>query len=281
MQNTFPLFSRLPIELRFLIWEYASELTEWSILKPRLYRGGISLRGRQATSLDPTSEEALRVIQFKHTYIPGLGWLNLRRSLIFFRDFDATPCLKHIATHGQVFLGRLHHVVLNPRDWARLFESIEVLRDGCPLLQTLVVVAPWFVPKDTTEYDPYTDWLSPYENWSALFKRSPEEVNTIELLDAIEDGIEANRVWLADYHRLLDQAVERLPQPLPSWARPVDNTYWRTQYGLLKLLKALLKFQNRKPNLYLRTVEQLHQTVHPRRLRHSERLARTTGIENR
>ncbi|KAJ6788393.1 hypothetical protein PWT90_04653 [Aphanocladium album] len=277
MRNTFAPFLRLPIEVRFLIWEYAFEVADWSILKPGLCRAGITLRGKKAAYLDVASEQALRVIQLKHTYVPGFGWLNHCRSLVFIRDFMATPGLKHIAAHGQNFLSRLFHVVLNPRNMTCLLESVKILHSSCPALQTLVLVGPWFMPEDTTEYNPDKDWrcLTGYEDWPELFKRSPEEVATTDLLEAIENGKEANQTWLAHYHRLLDQAVERLPHPLPSGLRPFDNEYWRVRHNLRKVTNILLKFHDWKPNLYLRTTEQLHRPAQSRRSRHSERLSRT------
>lgn len=257
--ETFSLFSRLPSEVRHGIWRCALLMAEWSLSKAEIRKGRrLMLRGRRRDqSVSQACHEARHVSRLVYTRVPGVGWLNTARHLFFFRDAKAHAKLMTRVADRHDLLRHIEHMVVNPGDWPHLWETLGVVKAHCTALRTLVVVAPWFVPDATTEYDPDVDWAAPWEDWTEVFCKSSADVNSQPLLDAIEYGADTNTRRLAQYRDRLDQAVERLPDPLPNHMRHIDSIFWRTREALQRLQLLVRDFGDGGVALYLRTVAEL------------------------
>lgn len=144
-----------------------------------------------------------------------------------------------------------------------MYETIDFLAKVATALRSIVVVAPWHLPEDTDVYDPDEDWVAPYDDFGEVFVRSPSEVDLVSLVNAIERSENGGESRLLDglsvdeYKARLDQAVRRLPDPLPDGLRFMDNVYWRTR-GMLRTVEAALRKFPTPPKLYLQTVEGIH-----------------------
>ena len=258
MARNFPAFQKLPPELRHYIWELA--LTgEWSVTTFCRSRKRIKVVGKIThRAISQTCHEARQVMSRTHTKVDGLGWFDFTRHLFFFRDTQSRrgSLMRQIEANYDLY-PHIQHVVLNPRDNFHLFDTAYFIAVHCTSLRTVVLVGPWFVPTATDQYEPETDWLAPYEDWSNVTARPSKELDLLPLLDAIEYRGSENDAWISWYRSRLDQAVRRLPTPLPGHLVFIDNVSYRIR-GTLERMQVLFRSpKNLSPRLYLRTVAQM------------------------
>ncbi|KAL2134816.1 hypothetical protein VTI74DRAFT_10712 [Chaetomium olivicolor] len=259
MDRTFPLFPQFPPEIRQHIWRSALAQC-WSVSQPRRVvgqAGGVKLVGTIHRAIGQACREARSVMQTTHTHVHGLGWIDFGRHLFFFRDAKADRGLMQQATDG--LLAHIQHMALNPRDWVRLWYTVDVIKNRCTALRALIVVAPWFEPPAgalTAAGPESAAWealdVAPYEDWGPLFRTTPTEVDVSALIDAIERPA-ANASRNAQYRARLDQAVQLLPGDIDQ----IDNAYGRTRAALQRLDQAVRTFAGVTPRLYLRTKNEL------------------------
>ncbi|KAM4054489.1 hypothetical protein HRG_005334 [Hirsutella rhossiliensis] len=258
----FSAFAQFPAEVRQLVWRYAlAQSWSFSRLK-RVNGGGLGLVGKLHRSVGQACREARGVMQATHELINGLGYVDFARHLFFFRDAKADRGVMQQAANGCDLLRRIRHVVLGPRDWPRLWHSLETMGSRCAELRALVVVAPWFDPAAILEAhggSPEAAFealdVAPYEAWGPLFRTTPLEIapGIAALLAAVEHGGASNAERLSQYRERLDRAV----QLIPSNVDELDNAYGRTRVALHKVEQAIVGFAGATPSLYLRTREEL------------------------
>ncbi|KAI9923711.1 hypothetical protein ASPWEDRAFT_187532 [Aspergillus wentii DTO 134E9] len=254
--NIFAPFPLLPPEIRHYIWHIALT-SDW--LSSRLERISkkIKLVGTpDRKSISQANHEAYQIMHRTHTVIDGLGWFDFSRHLLFVRDTQADRSLLLQAAEQYDLLMHIRHIVLNASNQPMLLDTVAFLIKHCPKLQSLVLVGPWFVPSDTDQYDPDTDWISPYEDWSWVFIKAPTEINLRPLFEDLEHGGSENSASIARYRSRLDKAIQRLPTPLPSHLRMIDNPHWRTRHTLDRV-QYWIERPSSPPRLYLRTVEDI------------------------
>jgi hypothetical protein len=264
MATDFPLFPSLPPELRLRIWHIALT-TSWSCttLKPlRRYRYK-SVGTNPQKPITQVCHESREALTKTHTYIEELGRFNFPKHLFFIGDLRYSPALpRRLQTRYSLF-SYIQHIVINPKSRQLMYETVDFLAKVATALKSIVVVAPWFLPEDTDVYDPDKDWITPYEDFAEVFLRSPTEVDLVTMIDAIERGEDEGECRLLyglsvdEYKARLDQAVRRLPDPLPDGLQFMDNAYWRTR-GMLRTVESAVRKFPKPPKLYLQTVEKIH-----------------------
>lgn len=268
MTTDFPLFSSLPAELRFRIWRFALT-SSWSCTvfknvgqnksRNNLFK---SVGIHPHVPISQTCTESHHVLTATYSYIERLGWFYFPRHLLFIRDFSQGPGPRRLQSRYALF-NHVQHIVLNPSSRQLLYETVEYLAKVTTALRSIVLVGPWFLPDDRDTYDPGLDWMAPYEDWGAVIERSPADLDLATLLEALERGGDDDRTCglphglsLDEYKARLDNAVRRLPDPLPDGLQPIDNLYWRTSYMLNKVV-SIVQTIPAAPKLYLQKVEQI------------------------
>ncbi|RJE18315.1 hypothetical protein PHISCL_09342 [Aspergillus sclerotialis] len=258
MANDFPAFQKLPPEIRHYIWRMALT-AQWSFTTFHRVNKSIKAVGKfHNRAVSQACHEARQIMHSTHTKVDGLGWFDFTRHLFFFRDIESSrgSLVQQIAYNYNLY-PYIQHIVLNPRSQAHLMDAACFIADRCNLLRTIVIIGPWFIPTATDQYDPDEDWLDPYEDWSDVTVKSLIELDLQPLLDAIEYRGSENDAWISWYLSRLDQAVRRLPTPLPEHLELDDNVSWRIQNTLEQLQLLFGGSYNISPRLYLRTVAQM------------------------
>ncbi|KAI1097431.1 hypothetical protein F4804DRAFT_327669 [Jackrogersella minutella] len=235
MGRSFTIFPQLPPEIRQHIWLTALTQT-WECTTFKRGKRGDKLRvrivGKINLSVRRACHEARSVMKLALTkqeatwsttdYHGDLfrGWFNFDRHLFFFRDIDANfGLMKDIFSSG--LLTQMHHIVINPRDYWFLMETIRAIKLHCTSVRTLVVVAPWL---DRTVVDIPPD-INPYEDWSPIFRESPTQLDLSQLLDDID-------------------------------AKRPDNIY-KHAWDQAKVQQTLEEFTNGSPLFFMRTRDDL------------------------
>jgi hypothetical protein len=190
-----------------------------------------------------------------YTDMPALGcWIDFGRHVFFFRDVKFDRSIMLTADEHCQLLSRVQYLVLNPRDWAHLWDSVNLLKTRCTALRALVIVGPWFQPADMpASMDPMD--YAPYEDWGQLFKDTPAEMDLSRLLYDIHRDAAANGARNAEYRARVDDAVRQVPDDVPRH----EHAFGRVQLALQRLEQAVQEFPGTKPNVHLRTKEELVQ----------------------
>lgn len=252
---TFPLFYKLPTEIRQQIWRTALSHC-WSFTTLR--RAGnrrVKLVGEVHRSIGQSCREARAAMQTTHAETKALGQVDFERHVFFFRDakFDRSLMTTMVHDDDDDILPLMQHVVVNPRDWPRLWETIDVIKRRCTSLLTLVVVAPWFDPADMPASHSALSW-APYEDWGRVFDKTPTEMDLAPLRDAIEHGAAANSDRNGEYRAKLDDAAAHVTDDNVA---AYEHVFGRTRLALQRLEQAVGEFPRTRPGLYLRTREEL------------------------
>ncbi|KAM4057690.1 hypothetical protein HRG_009317 [Hirsutella rhossiliensis] len=256
MDCTFPLFPRFPLEIRQQIWRTALA-QYWSFTKlKRAGGGGVKLVGEVHRNVGQSCREARAAMQTTHAETRALGWVDFGRHVFFFRDAKFDRGLMTALEHDgdDEILPLVQHVVVNPRDWSRLWETIDVIKSRCASLRTLVVVAPWFDPADMPASHSALSY-APYEDWGQVYDKTPTEMQLSPLRDAIERGAAANSARNDEYRAKLDEAAAQVTDD--DNVEAFEHVFGRTRLALQKLEQAVQEFPSTKPRLYLRTKEEL------------------------
>ncbi|KAI1412813.1 hypothetical protein F5Y13DRAFT_43006 [Hypoxylon sp. FL1857] len=232
MDRSFTLFPQLPPEIRQQIWGIAlTQSWEYTTFRRDGRRvksvGNINLAVRQACSEARsvmkstfTKQEATWSTRYHHGDM-FQGWFNFDRHLFFFRDLDADyGLMKELFNKG--LLTQMQHVVINPRDRGCMMDTIRAIKEHCTSLRTMVVVGAW-IDRNFLDIPPSTN---PYEDWSALFRESPRELDISQLLDDID-------------------------------AERPDNIY-KDAWDQAKVQSVLDEFPNRPPLFFMRTRDDLN-----------------------
>lgn len=257
MASGFPVFQKLPPEIRHYIWRMALT-AEWSFTAFSRVNRRLSVIGKvHHRAVSQACHEARQVMHLTHTKVDGLGWFDFSRHLFFFRNVHSGrgSLMPQVPENYNIY-PYIQHIVLNPRSHTHLMDAAHFIASRCTSLRTVVIIGPWFVPTATDQYDPNEDWLDPYEDWSDVTARLME-LDLQPLLDAIEHRSSENDAWMSWYFSRLDQAVRRLPTPLPEHLDLIDNVFWRIRSTLEQLQLFFSRSYNVSPRLYLRTVAQM------------------------
>ncbi|KAI5924080.1 hypothetical protein F4810DRAFT_143772 [Camillea tinctor] len=224
----FPLFPRLPPELRHQIWRTA--LTQpWSVTSFKRVGRSVRCVGQVHLAVGQSCREAREVMKLTHTKVEArwstrwregqmfLGWICFDRHLFIVRDIEHDlGLLKDVLSHG--LLAHARHLVVNAGDYWLQYETARLLKQHCPALRSVVVVAPW---RDRTlpVNSNIPPNLRPYEDWGPLFRRSPSEIDWSPLTRAVEAREPKNiyrQAW--DQHKiekLLSESPDDTDKPPP------------------------------------------------------------------
>lgn len=245
MSSTFPLFQKLPPEIRLEIWRIALSQS-WSFGAFKGGRGRRKFRGIIHHQVTHSCHEARQVSRTSATYLRPLDiFIDFSKLLLEFRQYLFSD-----------ISGQAQHVVLNPRDWEALFAMTRSAVIHFRKLRTLVVVGPWFDPKHMFTTNSRDSWLwSPWEDWSPLPLRSPNGIDWRPLFDDVDaDAAEYERRH-TEYRARVDAAVRDAPSFLPQDLQ----VFPRTQNAIERLEKMVEEgswVNGVKPRLYLCTVDQ-------------------------
>lgn len=263
MATDFPSFSSLPTELRLHIWRLALT-TSWSCTSlKRLRKHQYKTVGTHLhKAVSQSCSEARDVLAKTHTFIEGMGWFNFSQHIIFLRDesddlWGAGP--QHRVQSCYALFDHVQHIVVSASESQQMAVMLNDLSIISKALKTIVIIAPWLLPKRDT-YDGVLDWLPPGAYWGSAWSNSPTEVNLTKLVKALERGGKdgnqclAHGLSLHEYESCLDKYIQRLPNPLSNCHQPDTNVYYQTRC-MLGLVYSLMGKFVRVPKLYLQTVK--------------------------
>lgn len=252
MGHTFPLFPQLPPEIRQEIWHIAL-WHSWSFTKLKRINRRLKLASKVSRETSQSCREARTVMQLTHVNIMALGgWIHLERRLFFVRDLKYDRRLLEKADYYCEILACVQHLVINPRDWAYLWDTVDIIKSRCTSLRSLIIVAPWFDPADMPASHSPSSW-APYEDWGQLFRDTPAELDLLPLLDDIESGVAVNSSRNAQYRTRVNEAAQQVPNDVAQF----EHVFGRTSRALRRLEEAARVFPVIKPTLYLRTKAEL------------------------
>lgn len=225
----------------------------WSCTKLCRANRRFKMIGKIATEIGCTSGEARALRRSLCVYEAGLdAWIDHSRHVFYFRDLAFDRGLIKGADERFGLLSRIRHMIINPRDWPRLWDIISLLATRCQSLETLVIVAPWFTIAEVLGAGFGMDY-APYEDWGPIFDQSPNELNLRRLFRDIADGGVGNAMRNAQYLAQLEEACQLIPDTMD-----VDeHVLGIILIALQKLEDKVSKFTTTKPRLYLRSVAQL------------------------
>lgn len=197
----FPSFVKLPLELRMDVWRHAMD-GGWSCSHFRRgtrHRPGIKMVGNiHRSRAGDACRESRALMKSTHVWTERYGWLNFTKHLFFFRDdkFDGS-ILSHVG-EKQGMLRHVQHIVLQPREQWRMWDTMDVLLKHCQQLRTIVVIFP-FVDTFQPGWRETLD-ISPWQDFGSVFRKSPAELDLTELYEDIE-GDYAIEVRRRDHHK--------------------------------------------------------------------------------
>ena len=236
-------------------------MAEWSITSFPRVKNRIKIAGKRShQNTAQACHEAHQIMRTKLVQVEGLGWFHPSRTMFFFRDVDSSRSLmRHIADSYDLF-AQIQHICINPCDQPLLIDTVRFVMKKCTSLRSLVLIGPWLIPVETDHYDPDVDWLIRNEHWSRAFVKSPTELDSDalgSLLETIDSGSDKNEAAMKRYRSRLDQAIRRLPDPLPDHLLPLINHYpWRIN-RTLDMINAEIEASVASPSLYLRSYEEI------------------------
>ncbi|VUC22990.1 unnamed protein product [Clonostachys rosea] len=286
MDPSFPLFPKLPMEIRLAIWEYS--LSHWTVItfiRDR-DRGCVKMVGHFPRNVGETCNESRYIMKKTHT-LTSYGWLRFDRYIFFFRDIQFDEELMRII--DPEFCKLIQATIFFPRTFTKFLETMDFIKDHLISLQRMVVVAPWPDPDNTpleVEAQRYACLESP--DTRAMFKSSPSEIDFSTLFTDIQRGRAYSQASVAKYREKLQQVYEfsqQHPEMLEE-GELIHNPY-TGMWWVFQQLDATFQFQI--PDMYLRTRDEL---MVPRTLgkpgalfrslwptRRSARVAAKAGVE--
>ncbi|CAG9981794.1 unnamed protein product [Clonostachys byssicola] len=289
MDPGFPLFPKLPVEIRLAVWEYS--LSHWTVIT--FIRDGerVKLVGHFPRNVGDTCSEARSVMKKSHTFTKNYGWLRFDRYIFFFRDiwFDR----EIIRSIDDGFCKLIQIAIFFPRSFTKFLETMEFTKGLFISLQKMVVVAQWDDPDNTPlEVEAQRVFCGETPDRRDMFRSSPSEIDFSTLFTDIQRGKAFNEASVANYRKKLQQVYE-FSQQHPEILQEgdlIDNTY-TALWWVFQQLDAIFQFQI--PNMYLRTRDELMVPRIPekpgalfrplrgpsRPTRRSGRLAAKTGVE--
>lgn len=258
MTTKFTRFKTLPPEIRNLIWQFA--LTQsWSFVKPTRVKQCIKLRGTMHRNIGKSCREARAVMTRTHTFIDTLGWIDFGRSVFFFRDEAFSKHLMRQLEDRHGLITQIQHLLIYPRDWSQVFDTVRLAKSLCTSLRTLVVVAPWIRPPPPLASFEQLD-IAPYEDWSPIIT-SPNQFDYLTLTKTIEEN--KSEFIIHEYRVELEDAVSQLPAYL--YMDIMDNTWLRMLDTLNSLESVVKSFPNSPPTLHLLNKIDLALSERPKR----------------
>lgn len=253
MDNTFTLFPKLPNELRQQIWHEA--LTQqWTVSGFIRTNGKIKMVGRFHRDVPQSCTEARYIMQQSHTNVEPLGWINFDRHLFFFRDTRFDRQLMSQLSERHDLFRHIQHVVLYPSNWSYLWTTISFIMGQCRSLRSLVLIAPWHDPIHIPDTPEAID-IIPYEDWSPLFRKSPNNLDLAMLLQDIDNGPEHNEARHAMYLDRLQHAVARSGHDPDDLDAPYARTRLLAQRATQEV--GQLCYQDKATQVYLRRHEDI------------------------
>ncbi|VUC35560.1 unnamed protein product [Clonostachys rosea] len=133
MNATFPLFNKLPCELRLYIW--GNSLSQLAIITFIHFEGRFKTLGNLHQAVGETYRESRAVMKRIPTFAEHYDWIHFDQYLFFFRDHD--------------FCCLIQAAMLLPRNWSRFLETIDYPRDHFLSLRQLVLVGEGPNPDNT------------------------------------------------------------------------------------------------------------------------------------
>ncbi|PHH78034.1 hypothetical protein CDD80_7449 [Ophiocordyceps camponoti-rufipedis] len=228
MYDSFVLFPRLPTEIRQLIWRMAFDEWKVSTCKEICFTRRPLDVDDQNRSIAQSCKEALSV-RYSTCVRMSSGWINFNYHVFLVQG----PVPERDFWQFFPFLYHLQHIVLSPRNFEALDESVCEISMFSSSLRHLVLVGPWFSPRQMYSVAFHTN----FKLWTEL--RS-SDVSIQSLLDIFNET-DATDIYMAE----LGEILRLEPRHRLEFAR-------RAHESLTTTLNVLGKFPDPKPRLHLR-----------------------------
>ncbi|KAM0330750.1 hypothetical protein ACHAQA_003703 [Verticillium albo-atrum] len=174
-------------------------------------------------------------------------------------EFDGR-LMKGLEKHDSV-LAVMQHIVVSPRTWGGLWDTLALLRDECKALKNLVVVGPWFaVTPDGTSAEQVG--ILEWHQWlGVVFPEAPTPTSGWLLMDDMLDGFEVGENQEEERRREYKTRLQMGEDLLESDI--LLNHVWRcTRKAVERVEQVAEEFANTTPALYLRRRDEVWDERH-------------------
>lgn len=255
MTDTFTFFPDLPSEIRHMIWR-AAMTAQWSCNS--FQNGKEVVYGKfPHRAASQACHEAYHVAHLFLTKTKHFGLFGFSRHILFVRDHFGATWSQDYSPYFNDFLSHVQHIVLNAKGYKRSLFGLLAILKYCTSLRTLVIIAPWFVPKATDQYDLEAGRAPSWDEWGAIYRNSPAELDLHPLINVFEHYATESDRSISQLLSNLRRSILCLPELPPDKLHLLYNLHHRTIDELAKVQHLLQKYGASSPRIYLKTPEEV------------------------